>query len=67
MWRAARLPALGLAVLVAGALQLGSRLGAAETIGTAPYHDPLPGTVASKTSKASRSASLSPKQCLAEL
>lgn len=67
MWRAARLPALGLAALVAGALQLGSRLGSAETIGAASYHEPLPSAVASKTSKASRSAGLSPGQCLAEL
>lgn len=70
MWRAARLPALGLAALVAGALQLGSRLGAAEPVAasiTASYLEPLPSTVVSKASKASRIAGLSPQQCLAEV
>jgi hypothetical protein len=72
LWRAARLPALGLAALVFGALQLGSRLGAAEPVPvaaqlTASYLEPLPSAIAAKTSKASRIAGLSPKQCLAEL
>ena len=72
MWRAARLPALGLAALVAGALQLGSRLGAAETAPvaaqlTSSYLEPLPPSVVAKTSKATRIAGLSPGQCLAEV
>jgi hypothetical protein len=70
MWRALRLPALGLAALgvaVAAAPALGSAQGMVGAHLTASYLEPLPPKAAAKTSKASRHASLSPQQCAAEL
>jgi hypothetical protein len=69
MWCAARLLALGLAGL---GLALASvpALGSAQPVGvrfTASYLEPVPSGAVAKTSKASRIASLSPQQCLAEL
>jgi hypothetical protein len=71
MWRAVRLPGLGLAALaavaVAAAPALGSAQGAMGAHRTASYLEPLPPKLVPKTSKASRAASLSPQQCAREL
>src|SRR5688572_14021088 len=70
MWRAVRLPALGLAALavaVAAAPALGSARGVMGAHLTASYLEPLPSKVVPRTSKASRTASLSPQQCAGEL
>jgi hypothetical protein len=70
MWRAARLLVLGLAGLglaLASAPALGSAQGVAGAHLTASYLEPLPSKLVPRSSKASRTASLSPQQCAREL
>jgi hypothetical protein len=70
MWRAARLGALGrarsaAALLVSGLIVTASGRAEPTTLGS--YQEPLPAPYVSKSSSASRWASLSPQQCNSEL